>query len=120
MKFSLLLCFSVFFTAGFGQSIEEKIKAKNKDLAAIEIQKAKVQDDLENLKLLQIQQQLEEVGLPAVGAGEELVKHSAYILSFSPKYRQARWVAHIITPDIVQGVIFRTNDFRADSLVRSG
>ena len=55
-----------------------------------------------------------------MATGEELIRHSAYSLSFSPKYKQARWVAHIITPDVVNGVIFRTNDFRPDSLVKSG
>ncbi len=86
----------------------------------LELKISTINDELESLKLMQVQQQLEEVGLPLVNPGEELIKHAAYTLSFSPKYKQARWVAHIITPDIVKGVITRTNDFRVDSLVRSG
>src|SRR5690606_2430798 len=33
---------------------------------------------------------------------------------------QARWVAHIILPDIIDGQVTRSNDFRVDPMVRSG
>ena len=121
MKFSfLVIIFSFIIATTDAQPISDKINAKSKELANLEIQRAHINDELEYLKLLQVQQQLDEIGLPAVATGEELIRHSAYSLSFSPKYKQARWVAHIITPDVVNGVIFRTNDFRPDSLVKSG
>jgi endonuclease G len=46
--------------------------------------------------------------------------HQAMALSYSEEHEQAAWVAHIILPDIIEGEVTRTNDFREDPLVRSG
>jgi endonuclease G len=58
--------------------------------------------------------------LPELKTNENLIKHSAMILSYDEKHEQARWVAHIILPDIKNGVVSRTNDFRVDSSVSTG
>ncbi|MBL7775846.1 MAG: DNA/RNA non-specific endonuclease, partial [Saprospiraceae bacterium] len=39
---------------------------------------------------------------------------------YSEPHEQARWVAHIILPDIARGTVFRSNDFRPDTLVPTG
>jgi len=54
-----------------------------------------------------------------VPAGEQ-VWHSAMVLSYAEEYEQARWVAHIIRPEVADGRGARTNDFRGDSLVVTG
>ncbi len=120
MRLSIIAC--LFFSYSFcvAQPVADRIQAKTRELSVLDDQRARVGEELEMLKLQQVQLQLFEIGLPALAAGEELVVHSAYTLGFSPKYKQAHWVAHIITPDIVNGVVFRTNDFRPDSLVKSG
>ncbi len=121
MKYCLMilsLCILPF--ASQAQSVNEKIDATLKELASIELQKQKLAERLEGLKLERIQFQLEEIGNPKLLPGDELVKHAAYTLSFVPKYKQARWVAHIITPDIINGTVSRTNDFRFDSSIRNG
>jgi len=42
------------------------------------------------------------------------------LLSYNEQHEQANWVAHIIVPDVITGVVFRSNDFRTDPLVKSG
>lgn len=102
------------------QTIDEKIDAATAELVRIAEQKKTAEAKIENLKLERIIRDLENIGLPAVAANEQQVKHSAYILDYVPAYRQARWVAHIITPDVINGVVFRTNDFREDAAVKGG
>lgn len=104
----------------FGQTIVEKISSAQTELATIEKQRQQLNEKLENLKLEKIQFDLNSVGLPALYPGDELIKHSAIQLAFAPEYKQARWVAHIILPDVINGVVFRTNDFRVDSSVKAG
>jgi endonuclease G len=109
-------------TTGFaqGQSINEKIKLATTQLLSIEQQRRQINEKIEVLKLEKIQQSLEEVGLPSLQAGDELVRHSAFVLAYAEKYEQARWVAHIILPDVVKGTVTRTNDFRTDEKVKTG
>jgi endonuclease G len=39
---------------------------------------------------------------------------------YSEKHEQAKWVAHIIPPDVVRGNEGRSNDFRIDPLIKTG
>ncbi|RYY81161.1 MAG: DNA/RNA non-specific endonuclease, partial [Chitinophagaceae bacterium] len=103
-----------------GQSINEKIQLATAQLVTIDQQRQQLSEKIEVLKLARIQESLDEVGLPALQAGDELVKHAAYTLAYADKFEQARWVAHIILPDVMKGTIFRTNDFRVDEKVKAG
>lgn len=103
-----------------GQSINEKIQLATSRLVTIEQQRQQVLENIEQLKLEKIQQSLEEAGLPALQPGDELVKHAALSLAYAGKFEQARWVAHMIIPDVIKGTVFRTNDFRVDDKVKSG
>ena len=47
----------------------------------------------------------------------QTVSHSAMVLNYNEQHEQANWVAHIITPEIIQGNRSRSNDFRQDSLI---
>lgn len=79
---------------------------------------ARIDRQLELLKLQKIRQDLENIGYPvAYGYEDERVVHTAMALGYAEAHEQARWVAHIITPDIMEGNHSRTNDFRPDSLV---
>ncbi len=79
-----------------------------------------LQTRLEDIKLIRLREDLLTTGLPALSPGEELIQHLAFMLVYVEAHEQARWVAHIITPDIFQGREGRTNDFRPDSLIRTG
>jgi endonuclease G len=120
MRISLIALLLLLLSTAGAQTIPEKIKLASDQLKMIEQQRQQVMDKLEVLKLESIQLSLDEVGLPALLPGDELVKHAAYSLAYVEKYEQARWVAHIILPDVMTGSIFRTNDFRVDEKVKSG
>jgi endonuclease G len=75
---------------------------------------------LEDLKLQRIRRELSEKGLPKLEAGEQVVIHSAFSLLYNEQHEQAKWVAHIIIPDVASGLIGRSNDFRVDTLIPTG
>lgn len=50
----------------------------------------------------------------------EIVKHTAFTLSYIEKYEQPEWVAYKLTCGMLQGPTKRTNKFIADTLVPTG
>ncbi len=104
----------------FGQTNQEKIEALNKKLADLQDQQTQIKLELEDYKLIKIRKDLDEVGIPYVRSDEVLINHSAMSLVYSEFHEQAKWVAHIITPDIIEGKYSRTNDFRPDKKIESG
>jgi endonuclease G len=58
--------------------------------------------------------------LPALAPGDELVTHSVMALVYSETHEQAKWVAHVLVPDVMEGVVGRTNDFREDPKIKTG
>jgi endonuclease G len=105
---------------GYGQPVEKQLQETGKKLDSIERQKQQLLTQVEDLKLKKIRQDLQTIGLPALQPGDELVEHEALYLAYVETFEQARWVAHIITPDVLSGTVFRTNDFRTDPKVKTG
>ena len=71
---------------------------------------------ISELKMQQIIEDLKHIGLPS----NNFVEHSAMILEYSEDHEQAKWVAHMILPDIATGLVYRSNDFRADPKIKTG
>lgn len=89
----------------------------------IQNQKSSVDDifkQIEELKLIEIQKKIKEIGLPAPIPNEEIVSHSAYTLSYNNEHEQPNWVVHMVTKDILYGAVSRTNDFRPDPDLKCG
>lgn len=82
------------------------------------IEKLKVKK--EKLHLNYIRKEIKEFGLPKLEEGEELIEHEALMLVYSEQHEQAKWVAHVISPEIIKGGVSRTNDFRQDPKVKTG
>ena len=120
MKLLFLTLFAMAVAVAKGQSIDERLLTASAQLTTVEQQKQQITEQIEQLKLERIQLSLKDIGLPALQPGDELVNHSAMVLAYAEKFEQARWVAHIIIPDVMKGTVFRTNDFRADDKVKSG
>ena len=120
MRVIILLMAALTFGYAQGQSIKEKLQLATTQLLSIEQQRRLIYEKIEFLKLERIQQSLVETGLPAMLTGDELVRHAAFTLAYAEKFEQARWVAHIIPQDVLQGTVFRTNDFRPDEKVSTG
>ena len=116
MKTILLLIFLSIAATAAAQSLEQQKDNIQSGIADLDHQRAKLIKQLESVQLQMIQRDLRASGLPS-GA---YIMHSAMALEYAEEYEQARWVAHIILPDIVQGVVTRSNDFRPDTLVPTG
>lgn len=116
----LLLLFMLLPVISFAQSTEQKISAVENEINALTKRKDSLFVKLEDLKFEKIRQDLDATGLPKLNPGEEVVYHLAYALVYDESYEQAKWVAHIILPDVVKGNEGRTNDFRPDSKIKTG
>ena len=115
--FSFLLLIPVFV---FSQSLTEKITRLEQEIESVGNKNAKLNEDLNELKLEKIREDLRLIGMPKNEPSEEIICHSAMCLVYEEKHEQAKWVAHIILPDIVNGKEGRTNNFRKDTLVKTG
>lgn len=98
------------------QPLEAEIEAVNQQLGELARQREALEGQLEGLKLQRIQRDLKAIGLPS----EDYILHSAMALEYAEEHEQARWVAHIILPDVISGSVGRTDDFRPDPLVATG
>ncbi len=108
------------FSYSKSQNIDDEIKKNEKK---IRLEYAKI-DSLEKvrecLKFKLIQQMIEETSMPELWDEEILIKHSAMCLVYSEEHEQAKWVAHVITPDVIAGKFSRSNDFRVDPFIKTG
>jgi len=121
LKSALSLLFLLFISSAFGQvSLTDQINAKQKEVEQLKENEKQLKTELERLKLARIRLDLEKEVLPEILVGEEVIMHAAMALVYSEKDEQAKWVAHIITPDVSSGLIGRSNDFRPDSLIKTG
>jgi endonuclease G len=90
------------------------------ELGRIRQQEKALLEKIEALKLLKLRNDLDRFGLPALEEGEEVIHHTAFSLVYAEEHEQAKWVAHVITPDVLTGNVDRTNDFREDPKVATG
>lgn len=115
---SIFLLICPFFL--IAQNIESKIQGIEQELAALEEKRKSLISKKEDLKLEFLQENLKKNGLPKLESKETLVEHSAMSLVYSEEHEQAKWVAHIIMPEVTQGNVGRSNDFRPDKKVKTG
>ncbi len=98
------------------QPIQQQLDSLTEILENIDAQRVQVLSQLEKVKLDKISHDLKAWGLP----DSPYIEHAAMMLSYNEKHEQANWVAHIILPDIKDGAVTRTNDFRPDPKVTTG
>jgi len=96
------------------------ISAQEKQLAELDSKREKILQQLETARLKRNIYDLKYIGLPLMKDSGTTYSHSAYIFNYNEPAEQANWVAHIISPEITEGIITRTNDFRTDSMVKTG
>lgn len=118
MKLATLFLF--FSCLCYGQIETPQIKMISERIDSLDQAKKAFLGELEVLKLNWIQDEIERVGVPNAGTSEQIISHSALSLSYNEQHEQANWVMHIILPEIANGQVSRSNDFREDSLVTTG
>ena len=104
------------FQMAIGQSISESIVTLESKVAKLQGQLAKLDSELIDWKQKQIVEKLKGLGLPS----STYIEHQSMILEYSETHEQAKWVAHMILPEIENGLAYRSNDFRVDPKVLSG
>lgn len=102
------------------QKLDEQLTTYQKEKAALQAQLETLKGKIENVRLAKIREDLRNNGLPQHHPNEEIVEHEALILQYSEEHEQAKWVAHIISPEIKTGNFSRSNDFRVDPKVSTG
>ena len=121
MKYTYILLFLFSINYVFSQNTDSlKLNKLENQLSQVEKQKDSLNTLIESYKLKNIINQLKNIGIPKLEPTDTLITHSAMVLVYSEKYEQAKWVAHIITPDIKTGNFGRTNDFRPDTMIKTG
>lgn len=113
----IILCFSSQYI--FSQHIKDTEKIKT-EIIEHQNQIDSLKFILEDLELALIHEELSTHFLPEIDPKEELISHSALFLVYDEKHEQAKWVLHKISTDILEGKVSRTNDFRIDTLIKSG
>ena len=103
-----------------GQNYPDSINALQQQETELNNQLTNLQGEIEKQKLSFWSNRLSSVALPALTPNETIVHHSLFSLVYSEKHEQAKWVAHVIAPEVRTGNAGRSNDFRLDPLVESG
>lgn len=120
-KFTTIFClFLVSFYSLNAQSLAQKIQTIKIEIDGYKSKIDTLKIAKEQIQLAYIREQLKEFALPKLNEGEELIEHQAMMLVYSEKHEQAKWVAHIISTEIIEGGVSRTNDFREDPKIKTG
>lgn len=100
--FQLKNTLSIFLLTLFLLCGWHSIKAQDLDheVTQLESQLAAQRMEWEVLKLKWVREQLEQHGMPRVRKGTRLKWYDGFVLEYVKKFRQARWVAHLILPEI--------------------
>lgn len=104
----------------FSQNSENELNQLNSEIERLNQKRDSLFNIVEQIKLNNLKTQLIEFGIPELNEGEELICHSAFCLVYDEEHEIARWTAHIISHEIINGAVSRTNDFRIDSLIKTG
>ena len=100
----------------YGQSPNITLQNVKQKLAQLDSTRALFEIEYNQASYKVIAHNLKQYGLPS----DTYLEHKAYIFEYSEEHEQAKWVAHMITPDITGPGYGRTNDFRVDPLVSTG
>ncbi|MEM9935075.1 MAG: DNA/RNA non-specific endonuclease [Bacteroidota bacterium] len=120
IAFSSTLTFLLIIGILPAQELEVQIAGLSEQISSSEEYREDLLAKLEELKLQKVQRDLQQYVLPELNSGETVIQHSAMSLVYDERHEQAKWVAHMVLPDIIKGNIGRTNDFRVDPKVTTG
>jgi endonuclease G len=70
------------------------------------------------LSAISFGQKLKPLEIPTFGSNDTIVNHTGYSVSYNTKFRQANWVAYMLTSFETNGVVKRNDKFIADPLIK--
>lgn len=117
-KYFVLLSVVIYMNPFFSQN--NTIEKVNDELFILKIKKDSLNKILEKLILNKNIASIKSTIVPKLNDDEKYIEHSAIVLAYDEKHEQAKWVAHIINTNIIDGKVSRTNNFRKDPLVLTG
>lgn len=126
MKQFILITVHLLFTSTLAFSqldslVEREIKEAQEHLEKIRKQETELKSRIEKLKFDMCKNAMQTIGTPTGHEAElQTVQHAAFISAYDEKHEQSRWVMHIILPEIIEGNFGRSNNFREDTLVKTG
>jgi len=115
LLYSLLLVASL-IEVTIAQTVTESLENLENEKAILQEKQSKLEEKIIDLKQKQIIENLKDIGLPS----NNYIEHSALILEYAEEHEQAKWVAHMIVPNIKNGLAYRSNDFREDPKIETG
>jgi endonuclease G len=107
---------AICFTGFAQQTPDEAVQAYERELSQLESSADSLRVLIEAAKLADVRLRLKAAGFPS----EDAVLHQGMVLSYAEAHEQAKWVMHLVLPDIIDGKVSRTNDFREDPKVSTG
>ena len=117
-KSILLFSVAIYINPFFSQI--NTIEKVNDELLTLKLKKDSLNKILEELILNQNISSIKSTIIPKLNNNEKYIEHSAIVLAYDEKHEQAKWVAHVINTNIIDGNVSRTNNFRKDPLVLTG
>lgn len=121
--FQFLVVFILVFQLSFSvysQNFPPQITELESELETMKAREVSIKSEIEGLKLEHYGKMVRTNGLPKAEAGEKIIHHHLISLVYSEKHEQAKWVAHLVPPEVMQGNVGRTNDFRPDPMIKTG
>jgi len=117
----LLSVFALSCSFSFAQlDLEKSLKKLEEERTSIEEERIRLTARVDSVKLAIIRRDLEQLGLPKLEQGDEVITHAGHMLVYSEKHEQPKWTAHIATPDLITGNLARIDSFLPDPLVKTG
>lgn len=105
---------------GVAQDPAADLRALEQQWTAVDQQRTELQQKLEKAKLAVLRADVQRWALPALGPEDKVIVHPAHSLVYSEPHEMARWTAHIVATDVVQGNLARIDTFLMDTLIATG
>ncbi len=80
-------------------------------------EQARLEASIRSAKLAVMRHDLQQQGLPALAAGEQVVWHPGHALVWDAERNIPKWTAHIVMADILKGNLARVDTFLPDPQV---